>query len=83
VAQLVKTVLTDQDKRELKVLASELLEIRKLLDELAETLVNLNDKELLKFCNASKDDDLKENQVESYKEKLQKQLDIAEKEFRK
>ena len=78
---MVKTVLTDQDKRDLKVLASELLEIRKLLDELAETLVNLNDKELLKFCSASQDDDLKEKQVESYKEKLQKQIDIAEKEF--
>ena len=81
VTQLVKTVLTDQDKRDLKVLASELLEIRKLLDELAETLVNLNDKELLKFCSASQDDDLKEEQVESYKEKLQKQIDTAEKEF--
>ena len=81
VTQLVKTVLTDQDKRDLKVLASELLEIRKLLDELAETLVNLNDKELLKFCSANQDDDLKEKQVESYKEKLQKQIDITEKEF--
>jgi hypothetical protein len=35
----------------------------------------------LKFCSASQDDDLKEKQVESYKEKLQKQIDIAEKEF--
>jgi hypothetical protein len=78
---LVKTVLTDQDKRDLKVIASELLEIRKLVDKLAETLVNLSDKELLKFCNASQDD-LKENQVDRYKEKLEKQLDIAEKEFR-
>jgi len=79
---LVKTVLTEQDKRGLKVIASELLEIRKLIDRLAENLVKLSDKELLKFFNASQDDDLKENQVDRYKEKLEKQLDIAEKEFR-
>jgi len=79
---LVKTVLTEQDKRDFKVIASELLEIRKLIDELAETLVSLSDKELLKFCNANQDDILTENQVDNYKEKLQKQLNSAEKEFR-
>jgi hypothetical protein len=79
---LVKTVLTEQDKRELMVIALELLEIRKLLDRLAETLVNLSDKELLKSFNAIQDDDLKENQVDRFKETLEKQLDIAEKEFR-
>ena len=78
---MVKTVLTEQDKRDLKVIALELFEIRKLVDKLAETLVNLSDKELLKFFNASQDD-LKENQVDRYKETLEKQLDIAEKEFR-
>jgi hypothetical protein len=79
---LVKTVLTEQDKRDLKAIALELLEIRKLIDKLAETLVILSDKELLKFCNASQDDDLKENQVDRYKETLEKQLDIAKKELR-
>ncbi len=79
---MVKTVLTEQDKRDLKVIASELLENRKLIDRLAEKLVKLSDKEILKFFNASQDDDLKENQVDRYKEKLEKQLDIAEKEFR-
>jgi hypothetical protein len=73
--------LTDEEKRELRSIASELLEIRKLVDKLAETLVNLSDKQLLKFCNAVQDD-LKENQVDRYKETLEKQLDIAEKEFR-
>ncbi len=79
---MVKTVLTEQDKRDLKVIASELLEIRKLIDKLVENLVKLSDKELLKFFNASQDDDLKENQVDKYRERLEKQLDIAEKEFR-
>jgi hypothetical protein len=77
---LVKTVLTEQDKRDLKVIALELFEIRKLIDRLAEILVNLSDKELLKSLNASQED-LKENQVDNYKETLEKQLDIAEKEF--
>jgi glutathionyl-hydroquinone reductase len=78
---LVKTVLTEQDKRDLKVIAAELVEIRKLVDKLAETLVNLNDEELLKFFNASQDD-IKECQVDRYEEALEKQLDVAEKELR-
>ena len=79
---MVKTVLTEQDKRDLKVIALELLEIRKLVEKLAETLVNLSDKELLKLFNANQKDDLKENQIDRYEETLEKQLDIDEKEFR-
>ena len=78
---MVKTVLTEQDKRDLTVIALELLEIRKLIDKLSETLVNLSDKELLKFFDASQDD-LKEKQLDRYKETLENQLDIIEKEFR-
>jgi hypothetical protein len=81
VAYLVKTVFTEEDKRTLKVIASELLEIRKLVDKLAETLVNLSDKELLKFLNARQKEDLKEKQVDRYKLTLDKQIDIAKKEF--
>ena len=79
---MVKIVLTEQDKRDFVVIAYELLEIRKLLDELAETLVNLSDKELLRFCRASQDDCVKEKQVDNYRETLEKQLDIAKEEFR-
>jgi hypothetical protein len=81
VACLVKTVFTEEDKGTLKVVALELLEIRKLVDKLAETLVNLSDKELLRFINASQKEDLKEKQVERYKLALEKQLDVAKKEF--
>ena len=77
---LAKTVLTDEDKRALKGIALELLEIRKFVLELAETLVKLSDKELMKILNAS-ENDFKELQVENYKEGLEKQVDIAEKEF--
>ena len=73
--------MTEQDKRDLTVIALELLEIRKLIDKLSETLVNLSDKELLKFFDASQDD-LKEKQLDRYKETLENQLDIIEKEFR-
>ncbi len=78
---MVRTVFTDEDKRNLKVIAAELIEIRKLIEELTESLVNVSDKKLLKMLNASQDD-LKENKVLNYKEKLEKQIDIAEKEFR-
>jgi hypothetical protein len=78
---LAKTVLTENDKRDLTIMASELLEIRKLVEKLAETLVNLSDKELLRFINASQEG-VKEKQVDNYKETLEKQIDIAEKEFR-
>ncbi len=78
---LIKTVFTDEDKRNLKGIAEELKEIRKLIEDLTETLINLSDKELMKSFNASPND-IKENQVDSYKETVEKQLDIAEKEFR-
>jgi hypothetical protein len=81
VAWLVKTAFTDEDKRNLRGVAEELKEIRKLIEELTEKLVNLSDKELMKSFNASPND-IKENQVDSYKETVEKQLDIAEKEFR-
>ena len=78
---MVKTVLTENDKRDLTVMASELSEIRKLVEKLAETLVNLSDKELLRFINANQEG-VREKQVDSYKETLEKQIDIAKKEFR-
>lgn len=82
VTWLVKIVLSDEERRNLRCVALELYEIRRLVIELAERLVNLSDKELLKILDAS-ENDLKENQVENYKEILEKQVDIAEKEFRR
>jgi len=78
---LAKTVFTEEDKRNLKVIAIELFEIRKLIMELAEILVKISDKELSKILNSGQDD-LKEKIVDNYKEKLEAKLDIAEKEFR-
>lgn len=78
---MVRTVFTDEDKKNLNVIAAELIELRKLIEELTESLVNVSDKKLMKRLNASQDD-LKENKVLNFKEKLEKQIDIAEKEFR-
>jgi hypothetical protein len=78
---LVKTVFTEEDKRNLRGITEELKEIRRLLDELAEKLVNLSDKKLIKSFNASPND-LKEKEVFRCRETLQEQLDTAEKEFR-
>jgi hypothetical protein len=80
VAWLV-TVFTEEDKRNLKVIALELLEIRKLIENLTEKVVNLSDKELLRILSTTQND-LKEKQVDGYKETLERQLYIAEKEFR-
>ncbi len=77
---MAKVVYTDEDKRILRGIAEELKEIRVLINKLAETLVNLSDKKLMESFNAIQND-LKEKQVDSYQEKLEKQIDIAEKEF--
>ncbi len=78
---LVNTVFTDEEKRTLRGIAMELHEIRKLIEKLAETMVNLNDKKLLESLQAPQND-FKENKVLNYKETLEKQIDIAEKEIR-
>ncbi len=80
VAWLIKYIVTEEDKRSLKALAIELHEIRKLIEQLAETAVNLSDKQFLKCFNASQNA-LKEKQVDRYWETLEKEIDIVEKEF--
>lgn len=57
------------------------MEIRKLIEELAETLANISDKKLMESFNSSPSG-IKESQVDGYKETLERQIDIAEKEFR-
>jgi hypothetical protein len=82
VAWLAKTVLTEDDKINLKVITLEIAEIRRLIEKLAETMVKISDKELMKIFNANQDEDLKEKQVDKYEEKLERQFDFVEKEFR-
>jgi hypothetical protein len=78
---LFKTVFTEEDKKNLRAIAEELRDLRKLIEKLTETMVNINDKKLLESFQATQND-FNENKVLSYKETLQKQIDIAEKEIR-
>ena len=75
-----KAVLTDEDRRTLRVIAVELSEIRKLIGELAEKLVNLSDKELMKSLTAD-EIGIREDEVQKCTLKLQGQLDKAEREL--
>lgn len=79
---MAKTELTEEDRRCLKAVALELLEIRKRLEQLSETMMKMSDKELLKAFNAT-DDYPTEKQVDRYQLAMQKQADKTEDEFRR
>jgi hypothetical protein len=76
---LVETVFTEEDKKNLKVIAEELPKLRIVVEELMETLEVLSDKELMKSIDRSLKD-LKENKVLTRKEMLE-ELSINEKEI--
>lgn len=76
---MVETVFTDEDKKNLKVIAEELPKLRTLVEELIETLEILSDEKLMKSIQAGKRD-VEENKVLSYKEVLD-ELSINEKEL--
>ncbi len=76
---MVEVVFTDEDKKNLKVIADELPKLRSVVEELTETLEVLSDEKLMKSIDRSQKD-LKENKVLSYKEMLE-ELKIDEKEL--
>jgi hypothetical protein len=76
---LVETVFTDEDKRNLKVIAEELPKLRSLVEDLMETLEILSDEKLMKSIDRSLKD-LQQNKVLSFKEMLD-ELSIDEKEM--
>jgi hypothetical protein len=76
---LVETVFTDEDKRNLKVVAEELPKLRSLVEDLMETLEILSDEKLMKSIDRSLKD-LQQNKVLSFKEMLD-ELSIDEKEM--
>ncbi len=76
---MVETTFTDEDKRNLKVIAEELPKLRIVVEELKETLEILSDEKLMKSIQASQKD-VNENRVLSYKGLLQ-ELSIDEKEL--
>lgn len=78
---MAKTVLTDEERMFLKSLILELVHIRQQLNELAQVVVMMNEKQFSKALNACKED-FTENQVDNYKLGLQKKTDAAEYELR-
>jgi hypothetical protein len=76
---LVEAVFTDEDKKNLKVIAEELPKLRMVVEELMETVEILSDEKLMKSIARSLKD-VQENRVVSYKEAL-KELSIDEKEL--
>ena len=76
---MVETVFTDEDKRNLKVIAEELPKLRSLVENLMETLEILSDEKLMKSIDRSLKD-LQQNKVLSFKEMLD-ELSIDEKEM--
>jgi len=76
---LVETVFTDEDKKNLKVIDEEMPKLRKVVEELMETLEVLSDEELMKSIDRSLKD-VKEGKVLSY-EKMLDELSIHEKEM--
>jgi hypothetical protein len=76
---LVEAVFTDDDKRNLQVIAEELPKLRSLVEELMETLEILSDENLMKSIRAS-EKDVQENRVLSFKELLE-DLSINEKDL--
>ena len=79
---MAKTILTEDERRCIVALALELTDIRKQLDQLAEALAKLNDKQFFEiFCEDSKGD-LSEKQVDNYQLALQRHADEANNELR-
>jgi len=76
---LVEAVFTNEDKKNLKVIAEELPKLRILVEELTETMEILSDEKLMKSIDRSLKD-LKEGKVLTYKDML-KELKIDEKEI--
>jgi hypothetical protein len=76
---LVEAVFTDEDKKNLKVIAEELPKLRTVVEQLTETLEILSDEELMKSIDRSQKD-IKEGKVFTYKEMLE-ELSIDEKEL--
>jgi len=76
---LVEAVFTDEDKKNLKVIAEELPKLREVVEELMETVEILSDEKLVKSIARSLKD-VQENRVISYKEVL-KELNIDEREL--
>ncbi|RLG94091.1 hypothetical protein DRO29_06960 [Candidatus Bathyarchaeota archaeon] len=76
---MVEAVLTDEDRRNLRILREELPKVRLLLEELIETLEVLGDEKLMKSIKAS-ERDVQEGRLVDFGELL-KELGLNEQEI--
>ncbi len=76
---MVEAVFTEEDKKNLRVIAEELPKLRLAVEELRETVEILSDEKLMKSLQTSRKD-VEENRVLSYSEVLE-ELSINEKEL--
>jgi len=76
---MVEAVLTDEDRRNLRILREELPKVRLLLEELIETLEVLGDEDLMKSIKAS-ERDVQEGRLVDFGELL-KELGLNEQEI--
>jgi hypothetical protein len=81
VSWLARTVLPDEEKLQLKIIALELSEIRRQINQLAEGLAKISDKNFLETFNVEKED-FSEKQLDKYELGLLKKADKVESEFR-
>ncbi|NLF88126.1 hypothetical protein GX563_04800 [Candidatus Bathyarchaeota archaeon] len=79
---MARTVLTDEEKKCIKALALDIADLRKQIDQLAEALSKMNDKQFKEAFAAEDKVDVTEKQVDSYQLSLQKKMDTAESELR-
>jgi len=81
VAWMTRTVLTDEEKKCIKALAIDIADLRKQINQLAEALAKMNDKQFKEAFAAEEKIDVTEKQVDNYQLSLQKKVDAAESEL--
>jgi hypothetical protein len=82
VAWLARTVLTDEEKLCIRALALDIADLRKQINQLAEALAKMNDKQFKEAFAQDDKVDVTEKQVDDYKLALQKKMDAAESDLR-
>jgi hypothetical protein len=82
VAGLARTFLTDEEKMCIKALALDIADLRKQINQLAEALAKMNDKQFREAFSQEDKIDVTEKQVDNYQLALQKKMDAAESDLR-
>jgi hypothetical protein len=79
---MTKTALTDEEKKCIKALAIDIADLRKQINQLAEALAKMNDKQFREAFAQESKNDVTEKQIDNYQLALQKKMDAAESELR-